>query len=222
MYKKIRYLGSTCHVYEFNQANHNIKLEYGKVGILEPLSRMAGGAEAKINCGYFAFNASSENYGIWSNGWTTVCYNDNGDQLLKFYDPETMNISTYNTISKANTLTLGAGYTLMENCNISIRNFEPFPHWNQRHPRTIFAQKPNRNMLFIVVDGRKTWPKYAVPEKGMTAKEEAQLCKYLGCRCAVNFDGGGSSEMIVGAKIMNRPSDGGERRIGTCLATYPK
>ena len=215
-YSKRRVNGSTVHVYEFNQVTHRMVLEYGRVGILEPLSRMGGNAEAKINCGFFAFNASSENYGVWSNGWTTVCYNDNGDQLLKFYDPERMEISTYNTISKANTLTLGASYTLMENGLISIRNWEPFPHWIQRNPRTMFAQKSNRNMLFIVVDGRR-WN-----ERGMTAKEQAALCKTLGCRCAVNFDGGGSSEMMVGKTIMNRPSDGGERRIGTCLAVYPK
>lgn len=214
MYKKFRYLGSTVHVHEFNQITHRIVLEYGKVGILEPLSKMAIGAEAKINCGFFAFNASSENYGIWSNGWTTICYNDNGDQLLKFYDPETMDISTFNRMTKENTLVIGASYTLVENNRISIRNTAPFPHWTQRNPRTMFAQLPNRNMLFIVVDGRR-WN-----ERGMTAKEQAQLCKYLKVRCAVNFDGGGSSEMIVGTKIMNRPSDGGERRIGTCLATY--
>jgi len=171
MYKKIRYLGSTCHIYEFNQVNHRILLDYGKVGILEPLSRMALGAEAKINCGFFAFNASSENYGIWSNGWTTVCYNDNGDQLLKFYDPENMEISSFNRITKENTLVIGAGYTLVENSRVSIRNTAPFPHWVQRNPRTMFAQLPNRNMLFIVVDGRR-WN-----ERGMTAKEQAQLCK---------------------------------------------
>jgi exopolysaccharide biosynthesis protein len=216
LYKKIRYLGSDCHVYEFNQANRHIALEYGKPGILEPLSRMAKGAEVKINCGFFAFNASSENYGIWSNGWTTVCYDENGGQLLKFYDPETMDIGTYNSISKANTLTLGASYTLVENGVVSIRNTDPFPHYTQRHPRTMLAQKQNRNMLFIVVDGRK-WN-----QKGMSAKEQAQLCVYLGARCAVNFDGGGSSEMVVGDKIVNVPSDGGERRIGTCLAAYKK
>jgi exopolysaccharide biosynthesis protein len=80
----------------------------------------------------------------------------------------------------------------------------------------MLAQKQNRNMLFIVVDGRK-WN-----QKGMSAKEQAQLCVYLGARCAVNFDGGGSSEMVVGDKIVNVPSDGGERRIGTCLAAYKK
>lgn len=214
MYKKIRYLGSTVHLYEFNQATHRIVMEYGQVGILEPLTKIAPNAEAKINCGFFG--GTNENYGIWSNGWTTVCYDDNGQQLLRFYDPETMDISTFNRISKEHTLTLGASFTLVENGRVSIRNTKPFSHWNQRHPRTMLAQKQNRNILFIVVDGRK-WN-----ERGMTAAEEAKLCIFLGCRCAVNLDGGGSSEMIVGTQIMNRPSDGGERRIGTCLAVYKK
>jgi hypothetical protein len=214
-YSKIRFLGSTCHVYEYNQATHLTKCDYGKVGTLERLSQMAIGAEAKINCGFFAFNATSEMYGVWSNNWTTVCYDQSGLQLLRFHDPEKMDMSTFNAITKANTLTFGASYTLVENGVASIRNFEPFPHYKQQHPRTILAQKYNRNLLFIVVDGRK-WNEF-----GMTAKEEAALCVRLKARCAVNLDGGGSSEMIVGGRIVNRPSDGGERLIGTCLACYP-
>jgi exopolysaccharide biosynthesis protein len=217
-YSKIRYLESTVHIYEVNQVTHKIVLEFGKLGVLEPLSKLAIGAEAKINCGYFGGTGNNliENYGTWSNKWTTVCYNDNGDQLVKFYDPETMNISTFNGITKENTLVFGASFTLIENNKISIRNFEPFSHWSQRNPRTIFAQKKNRNLLFIVVEGRRT------NERGMTAKEEAKLCIYLNARCAVNLDGGGSSEMIVNNKIMNRVSDGFERKIGSCLAIYDK
>jgi hypothetical protein len=213
-YKRIRYLNSEVHVYEFNQANRHISLEHGKHGILEKLSRMALGAEVKINCGFFAFNASSEHYGTWSPNWTTVCYDEAGDQLLKFYDPETMDVKLFNQITAENTLTFGASYTLVEDGKESIRNFEPFPHYKQRHPRTILIQRHNRNMMFVVVDGRR-WN-----SGGMTAKEQAQLCLYLGARCAVNFDGGGSSEMVVGNTIMNKPSDGGERLIGSCLVAY--
>lgn len=34
---------------------------------------------------------------------------------------------------------------------------------------------------------------------------------------AVNFDGGGSSELVIGGKIVNSPSDGRERPVATAL-----
>ncbi len=216
-YRKYRWYGSTVHVYEFNQRTHDIFLDAGVKGTLEPLSRLCSDALAKINCGFFNFNASSEHLGTWSPDWTTVTYDDNGDQLLKFYDPETMTKECIASIRKNITLEFGASFTLVEDERISIRNTKPFSHWQTRHPRTILAQNINRNLYFIVVDGRK-WN-----EKGWTAQHAALFCtKVLPCRVAVNLDGGGSSEMIVGTKIVNRPSDGGERYIGSALGCTPK
>ncbi|HKO55722.1 MAG TPA: phosphodiester glycosidase family protein, partial [Thermoanaerobaculia bacterium] len=37
-------------------------------------------------------------------------------------------------------------------------------------------------------------------------------------RDAINLDGGGSTAMWVGDKLVNRPSDGVERRVGNHLA----
>ncbi|MDD3288430.1 MAG: phosphodiester glycosidase family protein [Alphaproteobacteria bacterium] len=207
MYKKIRYLGSTVHIYEFNQKTHRMEILTGVPGKLEPLSRMGRGAKVRVNCGYFG--KTTEHMGLWSKDWTTVVYDDNGDQLLHFEESNERD-------ELPSTLTFGAAFTVYEEGLPSIRNTKPFPHYAQRHPRTMIAQRPNRNILLIVVDGRR------VGELGMTAMQLASLCKYLKVRCAVTFDGGGSSEMMVGEKIVNRPSDGRERAIGSCMAIYKK
>lgn len=207
MYKKIRYLGCTVHIYEFNQKTHRMAIETGVAGKLEPLSKMAKGAKVRVNCGYFG--KGTEHMGTWSKDWTTVVYDDNGDQLLHFEE--------YNERDELpSTLTFGAAFTVYDEGLPSIRNTKPFPHYNQRHPRTMIAQKPNRNILLIVVEGRRAG------EAGMTAMGLASLCKYLNVRCAVTFDGGGSSEMMVGEKIVNKPSDGYERSIGSCFVVYRK
>ena len=207
MYKNIRWCGSTVHIYEFNQKTHKMSIETGITKKLEPLSKMAKGAITRVNCGFF--DNTSEHYGTWSKDWTTVVYDDNGDQLLHFEESNDRD-------NLPSTLTFGAGFTIYEEGIPSIRNTVPFPHYNQRHPRTMIAQKPNRNVLLIVADGRR------VGELGLTAIQLASLCKYLGVRCAVTFDGGGSSEMMVGEKIVNRPSDGQERSIGSCFAVFKK
>jgi hypothetical protein len=217
-FTKFRWDGSTIYAAEFNQVTHDIQCTLGIKGKLEPLSKIAPNAEAKINCGYFGGTGVNLNemYGRFSNGWTTVIYNDNGDQRMKLLDPELMDISTFNAIDKNNTFVIGAGYTLMDAGIINIRNTEPFPHYRTRNPRSMLAQRYNRNLLFIVADGRR-WN-----ESGLTAASQAKLCRSMGLYCAVNLDGGGSSQLMIGSRIMNRPSDDGERWIGSAIACFPK
>ncbi len=72
-----------------------------------------------------------------------------------------------------------------------------------RHPRTAVGWDPDRGRLWIVVvDGRRE----GVSE-GMTLDELATLFETLGVRDALNLDGGGSSTMVVGARVVSRPAD---------------
>jgi hypothetical protein len=49
----------------------------------------------------------------------------------------------------------------------------------------------------------------------------AQFMKELGCRDAINLDGGGSSEMVVCNQVVNKPSDGWERLMPVGLVVTP-
>lgn len=82
------------------------------------------------------------------------------------------------------------------------------------HPRTAVGKSGDGRMLyFVVADGRRP----DVP--GMTLPELAEfLASELGACEAMNVDGGGSSAMWVGDAIVNRPSDGAERKVGNHLA----
>jgi exopolysaccharide biosynthesis protein len=81
------------------------------------------------------------------------------------------------------------------------------------HPRTaVGLSKDRRRLLLVVADGRRE----GVP--GPTLPELATLLVELGACTAVNLDGGGSSALWVGDRIVNRPSDGTERRVANHLA----
>lgn len=67
------------------------------------------------------------------------------------------------------------------------------------------------NFVLCVVDGRNS------KSKGVTATQEAEIAKFLKCYNAANLDGGGSSEMVVGSKTVNEPSDGQSRAIGSAI-----
>jgi exopolysaccharide biosynthesis protein len=69
----------------------------------------------------------------------------------------------------------------------------------------------------LVVDGRSQ------RSVGATLVELAALMRRLGAWNAMNFDGGGSTTMVVGGTVVNAPSDpAGEREIGSALAVVRK
>lgn len=84
-----------------------------------------------------------------------------------------------------------------------------------RAPRTALGVTADGKMLLVVVDGRQA------ASTGMSLLELAMFMRELGAVDAMNFDGGGSSEMIVKGRIVNKPSDGKERRVGNALAVVP-
>jgi len=82
----------------------------------------------------------------------------------------------------------------------------------KRHPRTGIGITRKGKVLMVVVDGRqKKW------SKGMTLVRFAKEMKKLGAAFAMNLDGGGSSTMVVGEKIVNRPSGGKQRPVSSAV-----
>jgi len=87
-----------------------------------------------------------------------------------------------------------------------------------RHPRTAIGFSRDSSTLYLlVVDGRQE------ASVGMTLAELATLMRRLGAWNAMNFDGGGSTTMVVDGIVVNKPSDNtGEREIGNALAVVKR
>jgi exopolysaccharide biosynthesis protein len=82
-----------------------------------------------------------------------------------------------------------------------------------RHPRTAVGICADGRILLVTVDGRQ--PERSV---GMTIAELADLLREMGAVEAINMDGGGSTTMVVGGRVVNSPSDlTGERPVGDAL-----
>ncbi|MGI8929151.1 MAG: phosphodiester glycosidase family protein [Candidatus Limnocylindrales bacterium] len=90
-----------------------------------------------------------------------------------------------------------------------------------RHPRTSAGLTSDGKLLMVTVDGRQ--PGYS---HGVSAEELGALMKQLGAVHALNFDGGGSTTMAVRSpgsdyvRVVNSPSDGGERAVTSSLAVF--
>lgn len=81
-------------------------------------------------------------------------------------------------------------------------------------PRTAAGlSEDGTKLYFVVADGRRTGiPGLTLAELGTFMAGKLEACS------AVNLDGGGSSAMWVADRIVNRPADGLERRVGDHLA----
>ncbi len=95
-----------------------------------------------------------------------------------------------------------------------LENGEKLPipsQWaSAKQPRTIVGEYPNKDLLFIVIDGRQSdW------SSGVTLEEAQDVLIQLGIKKAYNLDGGGSTTMVFNGKVINKPSDGVVRPVVT-------
>lgn len=82
-------------------------------------------------------------------------------------------------------------------------------------PRTALGYTADQKLILMVVDGRSFG-------RGASLPEVAKWMVDLGAVEAMNLDGGGSSTMVVGTTLVNKPSDGAERKVATALVLMPK
>jgi exopolysaccharide biosynthesis protein len=134
------------------------------------------------------------------------------DNLLKFFnigDEVQLNITTTPNLENIK-FAIGGG-------SIILKDGVPMAtHYNAKgdHPRTGIGITQDGNELIIAtIDGRGT------SYKGVNQEIFGAILKDLGAYNAINLDGGGSTTMAVKpideqvAKVVNKPSDGGERRV---------
>ena len=87
-----------------------------------------------------------------------------------------------------------------------------------RHPRSALGISRDSATLYLVtVDGRQE------RSVGMTLDELANAMIALGAYEAMNFDGGGSTTLVVRDSVVNNPSDkSGERPVGNVIVVTRK
>ena len=79
---------------------------------------------------------------------------------------------------------------------------------NLRHPRSAMGLTEDGRWFFFVGDGRN-----GMHSAGFTLQEVATILRRNGAAYALNLDGGGSSQLMMGNRIFNSPSEKRERPI---------
>lgn len=92
----------------------------------------------------------------------------------------------------------------------------------KRHPRTAACLTRNKRLFLLTADGRNA------QASGLSLPELQSLMQTLGCKEAVNLDGGGSTSMYIKTQkgIVNYPSDNrkfdhaGERKVANAIVIH--
>ncbi len=110
------------------------------------------------------------------------------------------------------TQALSAGPLLVKDGQLHIT--EGFSSYivDERHPRSALGVTAGGEILLVTVDGRAEHASI-----GMNLRELGDLMIQLGAEHAINLDGGGSTTLVWRERILNTPSDGGERRLPVVL-----
>jgi hypothetical protein len=89
------------------------------------------------------------------------------------------------------------------------------------HPRTGYGLCPEKRFLYLlVIDGRQA------ASQGATVHDVGKWLRHYGAHEGINMDGGGSTTMARWnadrdrVEVLNNPSGGEERRVGSNLAIY--
>lgn len=121
---------------------------------------------------------------------------------------------------KANSI-IGGGPQLIKDGRLEITNAAEkiLPAFvSDGHPRTAIAKLKSGQILLVTVDGRQ--PGESI---GVSLTMLADLLIEFGATDAINLDGGGSTTMVIGNKLVNKPSDPtGERPVSDAILIYPR
>lgn len=110
---------------------------------------------------------------------------------------------------------MGGFPQLVSGSEIEISPLETTGFFRSRHPRTAVGVMDENTLVLVVADGRSS------SSGGLSMQELAEYMKSIGAKSAMNLDGGGSSMMWLREEgVVNRPSDGSERRVSDGLGIF--
>ena len=103
------------------------------------------------------------------------------------------------------------GPVLVKNSLVVASATDGIPRNMVKNPRSGFGWVSDHRYMFVTIDGRID------SSVGVDIEEFAEIMLMLDCQEAYNFDGGGSATMYFDGQVINRPSDGKERKVGDCV-----
>ena len=204
--------GSVYHVVKIPNKDDNGNLIKLKRGISDAPAESARNYSSKNNHTFTAnastFKANYELQGKQIQDGNIISNNPTGsrytlgikdDNTLVSYDSS---VSATTILSDGITTALTGFYPIMENGIKTSENiYSETPHTLQKEPRQVIAQMPNKDLIFLTVEGRK------INSPGFSFDDIFRVCQGLGATFAYCLDGGGSTQSVLRGSLINNIND---------------
>ena len=162
------------------------------------------------------FAVNGDFYGARENGYVIrngIAYRDTAagdDEILCIYADGHFDIISPDEASTDELVSAGVwqafdfGPALVDSGAVTVSENEEVGQAMASNPRTAIGYIDDLHYVFVVSDGRTD------ESAGLSLYQLAQFMQGLGCQCAYNLDGGGSSTMYFDGDIINNPTTNGE------------
>lgn len=90
---------------------------------------------------------------------------------------------------------------------------------SQVYSRTGYGISADKKTLYVIVIDKATDPVYG-SSAGCSSTVMCNIAKHFGCTNMTNFDAGGSAEMLVGDKIINKTTESSPRAVANGMLAY--
>lgn len=112
------------------------------------------------------------------------------------------NVTAENIVNDGVKLALTAFFPIIENrVKVSEEVYNSIPNTLEKNPRQIIAQKENKDILFITVEGRNS------QSEGMDYNDLFRICQSFNVTFAYSLDGGGSTQSVLRGRLINNVND---------------
>jgi hypothetical protein len=87
------------------------------------------------------------------------------------------------------------------------------------YPRSLYGTSADHKTLYMMVIDKSTDPVYG-KSAGLNTAKASQIARHFGCSNMLQCDGGGSAELYVTDKIVNKTTETNPRSVANCLMVF--
>lgn len=150
------------------------------------------------------------------NGRTKLANAKVGDKVslkyaFKFSPKTTPEYPLIETAIGGNLLTMCNG-EVMGRCNVADYD-------RTTYPRSLYGTSADHKTLYMMVIDKSTDPVYG-KSAGLNTAKASQIARHFGCSNMLQCDGGGSAELYVTDKVINKTTEANPRAVANCLMVF--
>lgn len=140
-----------------------------------------------------------------------------GDKISLKYSL-TFNKGTDAAVAPMIQTAIGGNILTMRNGELTSMNSVSSYDYNT-YARSLYGTSADGKTLYMMVIDKSTDPEYG-RSAGLSTAKASQIARHFGCANMLQCDGGGSAQMFVDGKVINKTTESTPRAVANCIMVF--